>query len=230
MTKQNSDINNLRVASPCSVGWETMSGDERVRRCASCELNIYNISEMKSEEVENLILKCEGRICVRLYKRADGTVLTKDCPVGFRAYQKRAARFAGAALATIFGLFSVSFGQKETEKSIDASKIKVVRKINQNRESILSGRIFDPTGAVVAGAELKLYEKTSKDFLRINSDEDGNYIFKSLTKGSYILEVQAQGFKKYKLINLAVKDNQKISINIKLRPDTGTYKVGLLQR
>ena len=55
INKQNFDVNNLRVASPCSVSWETMSGDERVRRCHSCELNIYNIAEMTSKEVENLI-------------------------------------------------------------------------------------------------------------------------------------------------------------------------------
>ena len=105
-----------------------MSGDERVRGCHSCKLNIYNISEMSKREVEGLITKRESRVCIRLYKRADGTVLTKDCPVGFRAYQKRAARFAGTALATVLGLFSVSFGQKEDEKMVDTSNVNIVRR------------------------------------------------------------------------------------------------------
>src|SRR6185369_3331890 len=118
-------INKLRVASLCSVGWETMTGDERIRHCQSCQLNVYNISEMARADAENLITKREGRLCIRLYKRADGTVLTKDCPVGFRAYQKRVARFAGAALAAILGLFSVSFGQKDDKKAIDASKLDI---------------------------------------------------------------------------------------------------------
>ena len=113
MTKRNFDINKLRVAAPCPVGWATMSGDERVRHCQSCQLSIYNSAEMTKREAEDLIATREGRLCIRLYKRADGTVLTKDCPLGIRAYQKRISRFAGATLATILGLFSVSFGQKE---------------------------------------------------------------------------------------------------------------------
>ena len=127
MSKQNFDINKLHIASPCSVGWETMSGDARKRFCNLCKLNVYNFSEMTAKEVNELIVKSEGRICGRLYKRADGTILTKDCPVGLRAYQRRVSRIAGASLATILGLFSVSFGQKTDEKSTDAAKIKIVR-------------------------------------------------------------------------------------------------------
>ncbi len=66
MNKQNFDVNKLRVASPCSIGWETMTGDERVRRCHSCELNIYNIAEMTNSEIEDLISKREDRVCIRL--------------------------------------------------------------------------------------------------------------------------------------------------------------------
>jgi hypothetical protein len=130
MIKQNFHIDKLRVASPCSVGWEEMTGDECIRHCNSCQLNIYNIAEMTEAEVKNLISSYEGRLCIRLYKRADGTVLTKDCPVGIRAYQKKAAHFAGAALATIFGLFSISFGQKENDKTVDASKEEISRTSN----------------------------------------------------------------------------------------------------
>ena len=221
MNKQNFDINKLRVASPCSVGWETMTGDERVRRCHSCQLNIYNIAEMTKSEVEDLITKLEDRVCIRLYKRADGTILTKDCPVGFRANQKRIARFAGATLATILGLFSVSFGQKEDKKFVDASKIKIVKTINQTQESILSGVINDSTGAVIPGVELKLYKKDkkgNKDFLKADSDSDGNYIFKNIPSGKYILEASFSNFGMKKIINLQIKSDEKLTMNVELKP------------
>lgn len=218
MNKQKFDVNNLRVASPCSVGWETMSGDERVRRCHSCELNIYNISKMTKVEVEDLITKRESRVCIRLYKRADGTVLTKDCPVGFRAYQKRAARFAGAALATILGLFSVSFGQKEDKKTVDASKVKIVRVINQNSESVLSGEILDLQGALIPGTELKLYKKGEKKVFKVISNGEGNYIFKKIPSGKYILEANLSGFKTQKIVNLRINDGENLSMNIELQP------------
>ena len=113
MKTEKFDVNKLRVASPCSVGWGNMAGGESKRFCDLCSLNVYNVSEMSTAEVQDLITESEGHICMRLYKRIDGTVITKDCPVGFRAYQKRLARLAGVALSAILSLFSVSYGQKE---------------------------------------------------------------------------------------------------------------------
>lgn len=227
INKQNFDVSNLRIASPCSVGWETMSGDERVRRCHSCELNIYNIAEMTSKEIENLITNRENRVCIRLYKRVDGTVLTKDCPVGFRAYQKRAARLAGAALATILGLFSVSFGQKEDEKTVDTSKVKINRTANQNQESVLSGIVRDANGAIIPAAKLKLYKEGDKKFIKVKSNADGHYIFKNISVGVYTLEAEHKGFIKHKLINLEVKNNEKVAVDIELQPGSISVTVGI---
>lgn len=39
---------------------------------------------MTREEAHQLIAQREGRVCVRLYRRADGTVITADCPIGRR--------------------------------------------------------------------------------------------------------------------------------------------------
>jgi hypothetical protein len=114
------DINKMRVASPCSVGWETMSGDERARHCQNCKLNVYNIAGLTNREVTDLFETREGRICIRLMKRSDGTVITKDCPVGLRAHQKRIARTATAAFGALLTLFGSGMAQRagdtETKK------------------------------------------------------------------------------------------------------------------
>jgi hypothetical protein len=110
-----------------------MTGDERIRHCNSCQLNIYNIAEMTESEVKNLIFNYEGRLCIRLYKRADGTVLTKIVRSVSRL-SKRISRFAGAALTAIWGLFSISFGQKEDDKTIDALKAEISRTLNQGQK------------------------------------------------------------------------------------------------
>src|ERR671916_798746 len=98
MDKDNDLLNRLRIASPCTVGWERMTGDERVRFCEQCNLHVYNISAMTEAEVASLIKSQEGRLCARLYRRADGTVLTRDCPVGLRALRRRMSKTAGAVL------------------------------------------------------------------------------------------------------------------------------------
>ena len=57
-----------------------MEGDEWVRHCGECRLNVYNVSAMTEEKALELIAEREGRLCVRFYQRHDGTVLTEDCP------------------------------------------------------------------------------------------------------------------------------------------------------
>src|SRR5262245_22234393 len=88
----------LRVASPCSADWNAMQGDARVRFCGQCEKNVYNLSAMTHAQAEDLIREKEGGLCVRFYQRADGTVLTADCPVGKRRRRRRSMLLtAGAA-------------------------------------------------------------------------------------------------------------------------------------
>ncbi|MCA9623033.1 MAG: hypothetical protein KC731_28635 [Myxococcales bacterium] len=105
-------LDDLRVASPCSASWDEMVGDDRVRFCLACEKNVYNVSAMSRDEAEALIADAEGDpgLCLRMYRRADGTVLTADCPVGRR--RRRVTRIAAAALAFGgAGMALASFGQ-----------------------------------------------------------------------------------------------------------------------
>jgi hypothetical protein len=106
MAKFTSPLNNLKVASPCSQDWDAMIGNERKRFCGDCKLNVYNLSGMTRTEAENLLINSEGRLCVRFYQRADGTVLTKDCPVGWQALKKRVSKTAAAFVSLFFGLLS----------------------------------------------------------------------------------------------------------------------------
>jgi hypothetical protein len=101
-----SPLDNIRVAAPCSSNWNEMVGDERVRFCQQCSLNVYNLSSMTRREAETLISSTEGRLCVRYYRRRDGTVLTKNCPAGLRAIKRRVSRTASAMLSAVLGFFA----------------------------------------------------------------------------------------------------------------------------
>lgn len=95
------DLQKLQVASPCYERWDRMKGDDRVRHCASCKLNVYNIKELTAAEVEQLVMRTQGQLCVRLYKRWDGTVLTRDCPVGLQRVRMRVASAMATAAAFV---------------------------------------------------------------------------------------------------------------------------------
>jgi hypothetical protein len=104
MTRWATDpLRHVRIASPCPADWDAMYGDERVRFCSKCELNVYNLSAMTRREAERLIVNREGRLCVRFYRRSDGTILTRDCPVGLRAIKRKVTRAAVACFSFVFG-------------------------------------------------------------------------------------------------------------------------------
>ena len=96
------NIDNMYLAKPCSAKWDDMPGDERARHCGACKLNVYNFAEMTRAEIEKLLIEKEGKVCGLLYKRPDGTVLTKDCPVGLARIRRRVALLSGALAASIF--------------------------------------------------------------------------------------------------------------------------------
>lgn len=97
-------LDQIAVASPCNASWDEMVGDERVRFCLSCEKNVYNLSAMAREDAERLLQeRAGGEVCVRYYKRADGTLMTSDCPVGVRRKRRKkvALSIAGAGALAV---------------------------------------------------------------------------------------------------------------------------------
>jgi hypothetical protein len=110
-------LDNVRVASPCNASWDEMLGDDRVRFCTSCEKNVFNLSAMPREDAERLLAeRMNGELCVRFYQRADGTVMTQDCPVGVTKKRRKLAVLAAAgagamALAATSSLFTRTMGK-----------------------------------------------------------------------------------------------------------------------
>ncbi|MEK6260496.1 MAG: hypothetical protein AABP62_17905 [Planctomycetota bacterium] len=101
MTASLTILDNIRIASPCSADWSAMVGDDRSRFCGSCQKHVYNLSAMTADEATQLIRERDGNLCGRLFRRADGTVLTSDCPVGARAVWRRTKQLVVACAAAV---------------------------------------------------------------------------------------------------------------------------------
>src|SRR4051794_2777820 len=113
-------LDGIRVASPCPANWDAMAGDDRSRSCEQCGLRVYNLSMMTTPEATALVAAAEGRTCVRFYRRADGTVLTRDCPVGARSLRDgRLRKIAGLGLVglamTSTAVAALGFGRFATD-------------------------------------------------------------------------------------------------------------------
>ncbi len=117
-------INNLKIASPCHASWEGMEGDDRSRHCGACNKKVYNIAEMTRDEALSLIQENEGRLCLQLYRRSDGTVLTKDCPVGVRAVRRKLAYALSCSVMIFFSIQALALrGGKDPTATIGGIQI-----------------------------------------------------------------------------------------------------------
>ena len=92
-------LQQVQIATPCSAAWSDMSGDHRSRHCAQCNKRVYNLSQMSSEEALALLDRDAGGVCIQLYKRRDGTVLTSDCPKGRQTVAQRIYRQVAQAVS-----------------------------------------------------------------------------------------------------------------------------------
>src|SRR5580658_10981567 len=106
-------LQNVKVAAPCNASWEGMESvdGDRVHFCAGCKKNVYNLSAMSQTQAEGLLRKHEGHLCVRYYRRTDGTILTQNCAVGQAMIRtKMIAKSKQAAFVTAAVAAMAAFG------------------------------------------------------------------------------------------------------------------------
>jgi hypothetical protein len=218
--KEGADLlRRARIASPCTASWEGMEGDERVRFCRQCNLHVYNVASLTSAEAGSLISRTEGRLCARLYRRPDGTVLTSDCPKGLAAARRRVARAAGAALAAVLSLCGGVFGQGKGSETCTAGAVKVERVASPGKGSALKGTVIDPAQGAVPNALVQLVAKGSRRKYTAAATAEGAFEFAALPPGIYDVEVSAPGFRSFKMKRLAVGADEAVRLDLTLDLD-----------
>ena len=114
-------LRRLVVASRCFVPWESMRGDDRVRHCSACDKKVYDSKAMTRVELERLVAEHEGRRlpCLRLHRRFDGTIITRDCLTPVR----RAAAWVRIQVAVVAGFVLALLGgvALARERTVDES-------------------------------------------------------------------------------------------------------------
>ena len=106
MARFNNPLANVQVAAPCKADWNQMMGDDRVRFCGACNLNVYDLSAMTRSDAESLIVRNEGRLCVKFYRRRDGSIITRDCPVSLRAIRRRVSYLTKAIASAVLSFMA----------------------------------------------------------------------------------------------------------------------------
>src|SRR5690349_12869778 len=99
----------------------------------------------------------------------------------------------------------------------------VPKSLAQNDSGALRGQVADPSGAAIPGATVIMTPATGSA-ITIKSDGQGNYEFKSLPAGKYVLTVAAAGFTLYENDNVVVAD-QPLRLNVTMDIEVETQHV-----
>jgi hypothetical protein len=81
----------------------------------------------------------------------------------------------------------------------------------------ISGQVTDPQGAAIAGAEIKLIDKTTNAVRTFTSNEAGRYDILNVNPGLYDVSVSRQGFSESKLSGQQVQVGLTLTLNVKLQ-------------
>lgn len=97
------------IETPCEVSWDKMTGNDSVRFCSQCSLNVYNIANLTDKEAQAVFAKgkAAGRVCARLYRRPDGTIMTDNCPRALRKIRDGSRWLKTKIVASITLVFSL---------------------------------------------------------------------------------------------------------------------------
>jgi hypothetical protein len=201
-----------------------MAGDERVRHCTLCSLNVYNFAEMTRDEVRELLVRTEGRVCARLYRRADGTVITRDCPTGLRALRRRTSRAAAALFAALLTLPAWAFGGTSCGKArlkTHGSRVKIeIERIATTQRAAFTGVVRE-TGVPLPGVRITVRdEATNREAAAVITDVNGAFTIAALNDGIYRVEITLSGFIPARMEHLELKAGEVTHASVALRLDT----------
>ena len=200
-----------------------MTGNERVRFCSHCSMEVNNLSALTRKQAMRLVSGSEGRICVRyVVNPVDNTPLF----AGTKLYQiTRRAGIAAGVLSATLAVSSLAYAQGEpvlNKVKTDAQAEKVLKNTDPNENELptgsLSGTVYDAGGAVVPNALISLKSQNGKYSTTTTSDANGFYKFENLAGDDYTVSFGGFMWKKLNT-NIQVAPSRESILNINLEPD-----------
>lgn len=142
----------LQVASPCTADWNTMEGDDRCRFCSRCQKNVYNLEGLSETEIRELAGSQDSPFCARFYQRADGMVLTSNCPVGAADSRRRLRkRITVLAFVGFIAAGIANFARASSSEAGSDSPLLVTQWINELKQYLGIGVTTVPPEEVLMG-------------------------------------------------------------------------------
>ncbi|HSK70508.1 MAG TPA: ankyrin repeat domain-containing protein [Pyrinomonadaceae bacterium] len=190
---KNNLLEQIEVKNPCSQDWDEMKGNDEVRFCGHCNLNVNNLSAMTRRKALKIVRRSQGRICVRYVQNpVDKTPVFAD-----RLYQiTRRAGIAAGVLGASLSLSTLTYAQGETvlirraaEPKTEVSQTDSPEKKDKTKSVLasISGTVRDADRAFAPNVIVTLFNLKTNESRMANSDAEGFYEFRDLAPGIYKL-------------------------------------------
>ena len=187
-------LKNLTVPSPCPADWNSMIGNDQVRFCKHCSLDVHNVSLMTRTQAERLISRANGRLCVRYHLDPAGQLKTLPVTQQLHRLSRRVSRLAAGAFTATLSLTSAVAQPSGDSKSVNFN-LPAAAQINvQSGTGSIAGIIKDQNGAVIAAATVSILNQERTIALYASTDSSGSFRIENLNAGIYNLRIEAPGF------------------------------------
>lgn len=219
-------IQQLRIASPCSVDWDSMIGNDRVRFCEHCQLSVHHVDSLTRKKLRRLIAHSNGRVCVN-YTRSPQTTLPILHKIG-----RRTSVLAASAFSATLSLSAAAASTQPNPGRASFTNVVVAASVVNKPFSIdgtgkLRGHVFDPAGAVIPNVNVVLTNSETHEPRYASTNDDGEYVFDGLPPGTYTLKIDARGFATQEATDIVIKadDDNRMDQTLTIAPVTGEVTV-----
>jgi hypothetical protein len=215
-------LDRIQLSSPCSEDWDAMIGNDQIRFCSHCDLDVYNLSALTRKDAERLVAESKGQLCVRYVRNINGQIVTENSDRALGASPYFQAMMAGtlsAALASGSAILAQTLQSEPTAKT----RIEVIPHSltttpdTASATATIRGTVTDQTGAVVPEATITLLAKRGGQMIRASSNLEGHFHFASLLPGAYALKIETKGFADFGLHHLQVNAGDEAQITAALQ-------------
>jgi hypothetical protein len=104
-------LRRIAIESPCSARWEEMKGNEQVRFCSHCELNVTDLTQMTRPKAISLVRRSKGRLCLRIQRSPAGELVTRPSVQKLYSISRRASRIAAGTFTALMSISTAAYAQ-----------------------------------------------------------------------------------------------------------------------
>jgi hypothetical protein len=219
--RQNKKLKVLQTINPCSMDWNEMIGNNKVRHCAKCDKVVYNISEMNAKEINRLFNNNATDLCGTYYRNSRGGISINNFERKLFKVKVRGLKAIGSLLTAIISIISPTYARNSQEWISIISgnhSFAVKTQYNSNSKPKLVGTIFDKTKAIIEQADILVINEDTNEEIKLTTNT-GKFSL-DLQPGSYSISAYSPGFVTFTEKHLKVMPESLIIVELSLEVGT----------